>query len=771
MKIMLDINFNREILYLEWKGRDFKIPKLLNNRFEVESILAVGGMGVIFVAKDKRLFNKKVLIKRSLYRDSLFQNRNDKNRWEDIKHIRKTMDTEYAAMLHGWGRKIPNIPIPLDKFEDLNPEIYGPHTDKSGNKFFGEKELYETEPYLVINYFTGKPIKKDHPEVNKNVVDFAYYYLRNVANILKRFHQKYISNKTSFEFFYCDLKPDNVLLTKEKQLVLIDMGSFAIRVNGKLVNDITTTPGYCAPELKNNQGMYLSPAVDVYTLAISVFELITEQSPQLDQFGNIELNWKKFNEITVKAKQESWTKIFKKALEEDPQKRFQNMDELLSAFKKNIPIQNNSEPPINTNYFRKKLVKPKLITSEWKTQQGSYFSGNIFNFPIWKSERFFEIKSQATKIKNNLQLDAMHESLLHELFEKSKINLIENLTYLPELLEITSQNTYVNYVPELLKNKDKLKEYVIKSNIKKNLYLFMNLEMKKMSLIGISPKTLKTDILGNPFINEFWLLLNKQTHHFLENPLIQKVVGNSVILPPELKKDRIWIEERSFSYLAGINALLLINSEKTLELYYNNKLYEKIHYERFVRTLGITNELKEIILNLINPIANLRLTPYEAISKMKGDETNIVKREVSQNNPKGIQIQYTESLYGYQFQYREIGNITNKAIFWKNVTKHIILHQKPSDFFERILQRNRTAFQISNKQNVSNKIFTLLEKSVKDKQIAILIIDKSINNMEDKLTEVLKKFTKVILFSEKNPFNLSNIEHHTLSNFTIKRRK
>ena len=247
------------------------------------------------------------------------------------------------------------------------------------------------------------------------------------------------------------------------------------------------------------------------------------------------------------------------------------------------------------------------------------------------------------------------------------------------------------------------------------------------------------------------------------------MLGKKIILPPEIKNDRTWIKEKTFSYIAGISILFKLDSEKLLSLYYSNELYKKEHYERFVREQKISNILKETILNLINPIPSMRLTMYEALSKLKDGSRNTVSRDIKN---KGVQIVYIDNLKKFRMEYRKISNVTGKLIFWKQLEKIVISHRTPSDNYKKILQINKTKFEaIDEKSSVTDTIVKLLNEKIKKKQteLLVLIIDNSIETMEKKLKDLLTFFKTVLLFSKKNPFNLRNIQHKNLDTFMIQK--
>ena len=90
-------DLNRELVIIERNASEFKIPRFLkNNRYEVIDLLAVGGVGIIIVAKDTHLENKKVLIKRALYKKSMFKNSKDNSRNQKIKENRYNIKYEYS---------------------------------------------------------------------------------------------------------------------------------------------------------------------------------------------------------------------------------------------------------------------------------------------------------------------------------------------------------------------------------------------------------------------------------------------------------------------------------------------------------------------------------------------------------------------------------------------------------------------------------------------------------------------------------------------------
>ena len=776
MKKYFENALQREIIELTHKEKGtFRVPALLGNRYEVSDILTAGGLGVILIAHDKKLLNKKVLIKRSLYAPILFENQNDGDRPNTIQRIRRTMNIEKAAMLHGWARRIPNIPILLDLVEDINPDIYGPHTDKNGRSYTTTPDIYGKEPYLILNYFTGAPVTANDKELSKNVFGFTHMYINTISEIIRRFHTPYTTadRQNSFQFYYTDLKPSNVLRTEEKQLVLIDMGSFAIKMNGKIINDIITTPGYRAPELISGQQHMVSAASDIYTLAVVAMELITRKQPIPDAYGGIELDWKLFENECRNGKYEHWLPIFRKATERNPAKRYQSMEEFKGA------LNGNSKKPTTLTYWQPQLEE---ISGKWKTnkfflKQIRSQSTTFQNINVFEEHRFFTTSAQMTIFQNN-NGHAQEKLLLESLYQSTLPNLVNNWSFMPELLEILDKNNLITYAPQTFSNlidkrtldknieKSKRAQYADKT-LEKSLYFLMQLDNRKMQLLGITPTTLQNDTLGNMMLMEHWLLLPLKEKTLTENPLLPPLLGDHYFAPPELILQRSWHREKSWSWLAGVNLLMVLDTYTFLKTFQNNRrrLYEKAHYERYVRSLPLlSSQMKEILLNLLAPDPALRATPMETIQKIKNQKNTVIARGAGRQDSV-IQIQYTENLRYYKLEIYEISNkVRNLSSF---VTKHILLHYNTDGAFAHALNKPHTQVHITRYNEAGADATDLLKKS--NARFAVLIWDYTIDKCANELQDALDKYEKVLLFAPSNPLNLPQLRYFDIFSYATKK--
>ncbi|MCT7954233.1 protein kinase domain-containing protein [Laspinema palackyanum] len=117
----------------------------------------------------------------------------------------------------------------------------------------------------------------------------AIQWLKEIAEILQLVHEK--------QFFHRDIKPGNIMIRPNGQLVLIDFGTarqetytYLAKVGG--VGGITsvTSAGYTPPEQQNAQAV---PQSDFFALGRTLVQLLTGQHPlKFYDAHQDELNWR-----------------------------------------------------------------------------------------------------------------------------------------------------------------------------------------------------------------------------------------------------------------------------------------------------------------------------------------------------------------------------------------------------------------------------------------------------------------------------------------------
>jgi len=130
-------------------------------------------------------------------------------------------------------------------------------------------------PYLVMDYVEGVPIN-EYCDVNRLSVSGRVQLFRSVCSAVQYAHQNLVIHR--------DLKPGNILITKEGLARLLDFGIAKLLnpefVQAPLVTRTDSrpmTPEYASPE--QVRGDTVTIATDIYSLGVMLYEILTGHRP------------------------------------------------------------------------------------------------------------------------------------------------------------------------------------------------------------------------------------------------------------------------------------------------------------------------------------------------------------------------------------------------------------------------------------------------------------------------------------------------------------
>ncbi|CDO08767.1 serine/threonine protein kinase [Mycolicibacterium cosmeticum] len=249
---------------------------LVAGQYEVQGCLAHGGLGWIYLAIDRNVHNRWVVLKGLL-------NSGDKD----------AMAAAAAEVLALAEVEHPSI-VRIYNFVQ--------HPGPSGVPV----------GFIVMEYVGGTSLKQIRKAHNGPLPpDQAVAYIVEIAPALDFLHGQGLA--------YCDFKPDNVMQTDE-QLKLIDLG--AVIAMDDQDSAIYGTIGYQAPEIARTGPTVAS---DVYTVGRTLAVLVMDV-PQ--QNGHFVAELPGPDTVPVLAAHESLHRALQRATDPDPACRFSSMAEL-----------------------------------------------------------------------------------------------------------------------------------------------------------------------------------------------------------------------------------------------------------------------------------------------------------------------------------------------------------------------------------------------------------------------------------------------------------
>ncbi len=304
---------------------------LLNDRYIVGRVLGQGGFGITYLAYDTQL-QTKVAVKEYMPNDIA-------TRIEGAT-VSVAMDTKKDDFTYG-AERFQEEARTLAKFIG-HPNIAGV------SSYFDANDT----SYFVMDYIEGISFKSYIGNAGGRVsVDEALNIMIPVLRALTAVHQE--------GFIHRDVTPDNIYISKDGNVKLLDFGSARYSIGDKSKSlDVILKVGYAPKEQYIRRGRQ-GPYTDVYSCAACLYAALTGVLPpeSLERLDQDELVPVSQAGIEIP---EWLDRAILKGLAVQPEDRFQSAAEFLDAIENQIAVEVPGAAPVQAPQAAKKSRTPLI---------------------------------------------------------------------------------------------------------------------------------------------------------------------------------------------------------------------------------------------------------------------------------------------------------------------------------------------------------------------------------------------------------------------------
>lgn len=310
---------------------DNYVGKRLDGRYEVQEIVGVGGMSVVYKAYDN-VDDRIVAVK--ILKDEFLNN-------EEFKRRFKNESKAIAYLSH------PNIV----KVYDVN---------------FGEKLQY-----IVMEYIDGITLKEYINKQGAITWNDALYFMTQILKAVQHAHDKGIVHR--------DIKPQNIILLPTGNIKVTDFGiaRFSRSETKTLTEQAIGSVHYISPE--QAKGEYTDEKADIYSLGVVLYEMLAGSVPfEADSAVSVALmqlqaNAKRLTDINADIPL-GLEQICIHAMQKNPVDRYQTATEMLFDIEeiiKNPSTTFNYDTKIDKNPTKVigSEVRPAPVENEYEEQE------------------------------------------------------------------------------------------------------------------------------------------------------------------------------------------------------------------------------------------------------------------------------------------------------------------------------------------------------------------------------------------------------------------
>lgn len=257
-----------------------EIGSLVDGKYRILNKVGQGGMSVVYMAMNERA-----------------------NKTWAIKEVRKDGTQDFDVVKQG-------LIVETDMLKRLNHS----HLPSIIDVIEGDESFL-----IVMDFIEGKTLKdilKEYgPQPQESVVDWA----KQLCDVLGYLHSREPA------IIYRDMKPSNVMLKPDGNIVLFDFGTAReYKIHSQEDTTCLGTKGYAAPEQYGGHGQ-TDARTDIYCLGATMYHLLTAHNPGEPPYEMYPIRqWNPALSAGLEA-------IILKCTQNNPADRYQSCAELLYA--------------------------------------------------------------------------------------------------------------------------------------------------------------------------------------------------------------------------------------------------------------------------------------------------------------------------------------------------------------------------------------------------------------------------------------------------------
>lgn len=268
-----------------------EIGSVIDGKYKILNVVGKGGMSVVYLAMNERA-NKQWAIK---------EVRKDGMQSFEVVKQNLVAETDLLKKLNH-----PHLPCIIDVIDCDDTFL------------------------IVMDYIEGNPLSKALETSGAQNQDDVIEWAKQLCDVLGYLHSR------KPPIIYRDMKPSNVMLKPDGNVMLIDFGT-AREFKSTSVADTTClgTQGYAAPEQFGGHGQ-TDARTDIYCLGATMYHLVTGHNPATPPYEMYPI--RQWNPMLSSGLEE----IILKCTQRNPEDRYQSCAELLYALDhyKDLDIEN-----------------------------------------------------------------------------------------------------------------------------------------------------------------------------------------------------------------------------------------------------------------------------------------------------------------------------------------------------------------------------------------------------------------------------------------------